>query len=176
MQHISASNPRTQRSKPCVQNLQHIANNLPDWFTDYKGVTQSYNPVKIRLKDWRYQQIPLHSLFKATGGDVWQKYIRIQLLASKDIKARDSVNASQLHVDRHLMGSIHPVDGKPPPTQVIVHTMTGTSEYPTKSHWKIASSHHGWRYWRKYALEAIIKLLFISLYHDKCLLFMLELY
>ena len=30
--------------------------------------------------------------------------------------------------------------------------------------------------WRKYALEAIIKLLFISSYHDKCLLFMLELY
>ena len=29
---------------------------------------------------------------------------------------------------------------------------------------------------RKYALEAIIKLLFISSYHDKCLLFMLELY
>ena len=28
----------------------------------------------------------------------------------------------------------------------------------------------------KYALEAIIKLLFISSYHDKCLLFMLELY
>ena len=31
-------------------------------------------------------------------------------------------------------------------------------------------------HWRKYALEAIIKLLFISLFHDKCLLFMLELY
>ena len=31
-------------------------------------------------------------------------------------------------------------------------------------------------YWRKYALEAIINLLSISLYHDKCLLFMLELY
>ena len=30
--------------------------------------------------------------------------------------------------------------------------------------------------WRKYALEAILKLLFISSYHDKCLLFMLELY
>ena len=30
--------------------------------------------------------------------------------------------------------------------------------------------------WRKYPLEAIIKLLFISSYHDKCLLFMLELY
>ena len=30
--------------------------------------------------------------------------------------------------------------------------------------------------WRKYAKEAIIKFLFISLFHDKCLLFMLELY
>ena len=30
--------------------------------------------------------------------------------------------------------------------------------------------------WRKYTLDAIIKLLFISLIHDKCLLFMLELY
>ena len=29
--------------------------------------------------------------------------------------------------------------------------------------------------WRKYALEAIIKLLFISLFHDKCLLFMIVL-
>ena len=69
--------------------------------------------------------------------------VRIQLLASKDIKASESVNASQLYVDRHLMGSIHPVDGKPPPTQVIVHTMTGTSEYPTRPHWEIASNHHG---------------------------------
>ena len=125
------------------KDLQHIANNLSDSFTDYKGVTQSYNPVKARLKEWRYQQNPLHSSFKATGGDVWQKYIRIQLLASKDIKACESVNASQLHIDRHLMGSIHLVHGKPPPTQVIVHTMTGTSEYPTQSHWEIASNHHG---------------------------------
>ena len=31
-------------------------------------------------------------------------------------------------------------------------------------------------FWRKYALEAIIKLLFTSLFYDKCLLFMLELY
>ena len=76
-------------------------------------------------------EVPAHSSFKATGGDVWQKYIRIQLLASKDIKTSELVNASQLHVGRHLMGSIHPVDGKPPPTQVIVHTMTGILEYPT---------------------------------------------
>ena len=75
------------------KDLQHIANNLPNPFTGYKGVTQSYNPVKVRLKEWRYQQNPLHSPFNATGGDVWQKYIGIQLLASKDIKASESVNA-----------------------------------------------------------------------------------
>ena len=27
--------------------LQHIANNLPDSFTDYKGVRQSYNPEYV---------------------------------------------------------------------------------------------------------------------------------
>ena len=116
------------------EDLQHTANILPDSFIGYKGVTQSYNPAKVCLKEWRYQQNPLHSPFNATGGDVWQKYIRIQLLASKDIKVSESVNASQLHVDRHLMGSIHPVDGKPPPTQVTVHKMTRTSEYPTQPH------------------------------------------
>ena len=30
----------------------------------------------------------------------------IQLLASKDIKASESVNAGQLHIDRYLKGSI----------------------------------------------------------------------
>ena len=39
--------------------------------------------------------------------------------------------------------------------------------YPCLS--RIRNTH---TYWRKYALEAIIKLLFISSYHDKCLLFM----
>jgi hypothetical protein len=125
------------------KDLQHIANNLPNSFTNYKGVTQSYNPAKICLEEWRYQQKPLNSPFIATGGEVWQYYIRIRLPASKDIEASESVNASQLHIDRHLMGSIHPVDGKPLQTQVIVHTMTRTSEYPTRPHWEIASSHHG---------------------------------
>ena len=47
-----------------------------------------------------------------------------------------------------------------------------------KSTWSLLTQHLGplRRCWRKYSLEAIIKLLFISLYHDKCLLFMLELY
>jgi hypothetical protein len=44
-QDISTNDPRTQESELQVQkiiNLQNIANNLPDAFTDYKGVTKSY--------------------------------------------------------------------------------------------------------------------------------------
>ena len=32
------------------EDLQNIANNLPDSFTDYKGVIQSYNPEKYAGK------------------------------------------------------------------------------------------------------------------------------
>jgi hypothetical protein len=45
---ISSSDPRTQETELQVRkiiNLQHIANNLPDSFTDCKGVTKSYNPA-----------------------------------------------------------------------------------------------------------------------------------
>src|ERR1041385_1657282 len=48
-QGISSSDPRTQETELQVRkiiDLQHIANNLPDSFTDYKGVTKSYNPAK----------------------------------------------------------------------------------------------------------------------------------
>ena len=40
--------PRTNESELEVQriiNLQNIANNLPDAFTDYKGVTKSHIPA-----------------------------------------------------------------------------------------------------------------------------------
>jgi len=42
-QGISCSDPRTQETELQVQkiiNLQHIANNLPEAFSDYKGVTK----------------------------------------------------------------------------------------------------------------------------------------
>jgi len=46
---ISNSDPRTLESELQVQkiiNSQHIVNNMPDAFTDYKGVTKSYNLVR----------------------------------------------------------------------------------------------------------------------------------
>jgi hypothetical protein len=46
---ISNHDPCTLESELQVQkiiNLQHIANNTPDAFTDYKDVTKSYNPAR----------------------------------------------------------------------------------------------------------------------------------
>jgi hypothetical protein len=46
---ISFQDPRTMDTKQQVQriiDLQNIANNLPDTFTDYKGVTKSYHPAR----------------------------------------------------------------------------------------------------------------------------------
>jgi hypothetical protein len=46
---ISFQDPRTIESEQQVQrtiDLQNIANNLPDAFTDYKGVTKSYHPAR----------------------------------------------------------------------------------------------------------------------------------
>jgi len=48
-QDISTHDPRTQESELQVQkiiNLQNITNNLPDVFTNYKGVTKSYHPAR----------------------------------------------------------------------------------------------------------------------------------
>jgi hypothetical protein len=45
---ILSSHPRTQESELQVQKiieLQHFANNFPDAFTDYNGITKSLNPV-----------------------------------------------------------------------------------------------------------------------------------
>jgi hypothetical protein len=47
--------------------LQHIVNNTPNAFTDYKGVTKSYNPA--RNVPERAERKLLNS--QARGGKVW---------------------------------------------------------------------------------------------------------
>jgi len=85
VQHISASNSRTQDTELRVQkitNLQQIANNLPNPFTGYKHITKSYNPAtSVPERVEVYHKNPLNSLFKTRGGEV-QPHSRIQLLAS----------------------------------------------------------------------------------------------
>ena len=44
-------------------------------------------------------------------------------------KSSKTVNAGQLNVDKHLTGSIHPVEGQPPQPSSSLHTLAGTSEH-----------------------------------------------
>jgi len=51
---IQSYDPRTIETECEVQkiiNLQNIANNLLDAFTDYKGITKSHNPTVIYQKE-----------------------------------------------------------------------------------------------------------------------------
>jgi hypothetical protein len=51
---ISNNDPHTLESELQVQkliNLQHIANNTPDAFTDYKGVTNPIILQEMRLQE-----------------------------------------------------------------------------------------------------------------------------
>ena len=52
----------------CSEDLQHIANNLPDSFTDYKGVTQSCNPAKYAWKSGGTNKIHSTPRSKQRGG------------------------------------------------------------------------------------------------------------
>ena len=85
-------------------DLQYIANNLPDSFTDYKGVIQSYNPENMPERvevPTKTTQLPVQSNRGRSTTIVHQ-----DSASCKQGYEGQSVNASQLHVDRHLMGSI----------------------------------------------------------------------
>jgi len=66
-QGIFSSDPRTQETEQQVQkiiNLQHIANNLPEAFTDYKDVTKSSYPARnaperVEVPNKNIQLLPL---------------------------------------------------------------------------------------------------------------------
>jgi hypothetical protein len=49
--------------------LQNIANNLPNTFTDYKGVTKSLHPTRKVQKEWRYLIKPLNPILANKGGE-----------------------------------------------------------------------------------------------------------
>jgi hypothetical protein len=50
-----------------IINLQNIANNLRNTFTDYKGVTKSWNPMVNAPKRWRYLRKSLRPLYSEEG-------------------------------------------------------------------------------------------------------------
>ena len=138
-QGISSSDPRTQETKQQVQkiiHLQHIANNLPEAFIDYKGVTKSSYPARnaperVEVPNKNIQLLPLTKKrgrsTAAPKDDAQMKRQRIPRT-----KSTKSVNPSQPKVGRRPKVDTNPIPGPIPQPGSMVHPNTdpGTSEHP----------------------------------------------
>jgi hypothetical protein len=125
---ILSSDSRTKETELQVQKfleLQQIASNLPDTFTDYKGVTKSLNPavnatcrVEVPIKTTPHPKRDMASQKK----DASNKRPKTTRKTSSSKK----VNISQPKVDGHQVNVINP---RPNPR---VHTIeqAGGSEDP----------------------------------------------
>jgi hypothetical protein len=106
--------------------LQHIANNTPDAFTDYKGVTKSYNPT--RNAPARVEVPNKTTQLPCKRGRCTAISMDAASSKQKKRKAKSSkiVNATQNHVEKH------PVEVQPSHPTSTVHSITdiGTSECP----------------------------------------------
>jgi hypothetical protein len=119
-QGISSSDPRTQETELQVRkiiNLQHIANNLPDLFTDYKGVIKSYNPAinapkKVEVPT-KTTQAPIQNKRGRSTAIKQDSDPRKQQRKQRK-KPSEKVNVNQPSVDNHQMGSLHLVEGQSP--------------------------------------------------------------
>ena len=134
----SPSDPRTLETEQQVQkiiNLQYIANNLPEAFTDYKGVTKSSytarnapERVEVPIK---IIQLPLPKKrgrsTAAPKDNATSKRPRISRA-----KSSKSVNPSQPQVGRHPIVDKNPKPGQNPQPESTVHLNSdpGTSEHP----------------------------------------------
>jgi hypothetical protein len=118
--------------------LQHIANNLPDAFTDYKGVTRSHIPVvnvpkRVEVPN---KTTPLPNESKR-GRNLVTKDIASQKRPWKQRKSSPQpVNAIQPQVERHLTDIQHPE----PSTKARTNLGAGTSDTLTPLLWEITRS------------------------------------
>jgi hypothetical protein len=108
--------------------LQHFANNLPDAFTHYNGVTNSLNPavnapsrVKVLRKTIQPSSQPKRGR-AAKQDNASTKRQRKE----RNIRSSKSVNESQPLVDGHQVDTIHPQTS----THVHNSDVAGTSEHP----------------------------------------------
>jgi len=120
---ISFSDPRTTETELQVQriiDLQNIANNLPDAFADYKGVTKSIYPARNVPER---VEVPNKTTQPQTGNK------RGRSTSKKQEKTR---NTSKISIDRHLEDKQCPVDICDPQSSPImrINTEAGTSEDP----------------------------------------------
>jgi hypothetical protein len=91
------------------RNLQHFANNLPDAFTDYNGVTKSLNPAVIapsRVEVPR-KTIQPSSQPKRVRAAKQDKASTKRQRKERNIRSSKSVNESQQLVDGHQVDTVH---------------------------------------------------------------------
>jgi hypothetical protein len=116
--------------------LQHIANNLPEAFTDYKGVTKSSYPTRnaperVEGPNKNIQLLPLPKKkgrsMAAPKNDAQMKRQRIPRT-----KSTKSVNPNQPKVGRRPKVDTNPIPGPNPQPGSMVHRNTdpGRSEHP----------------------------------------------
>jgi hypothetical protein len=113
---IISSDPRTKETELQVQkiiNLQNVANNLPDAFTDYKCVTKSWNlavnapeRVEIPKKTTQAPSVVKRGRVTTTKRDnAPNKRPRKEKMRP----LQKTVNVSQTVVDRHLVDNNHTI-------------------------------------------------------------------
>ena len=116
--------------------MQHIANNLPEAFTDYTGITKSSYPARnaperVDVSNKNIQLLPLPKnrgrSTAAPKDDAQTKRQRIPRT-----KSTKSVNTSQPKVGRRPKVDTNPILGPIPQPGSMVHPNTdpGTSEHP----------------------------------------------
>jgi hypothetical protein len=106
--------------------LQNLANNLPDAFSDYKGVTKSLRPARNVPER---VEVPNKTTQPSIGKKRWRSTSKRQdVIAGKQKKIG---NATQPLVERHLEGIQCPVDSDPQTSSVMrINTEAGTSKNP----------------------------------------------
>ena len=137
---ISFSDPRTIETELQVQriiDLQNIANNLPDAFSNYKGVTKSLHPARNVVERVEVPNKTTHPQIGKKRGRSTSK--RQDVIAGKQKKTQ---NATQPLVERHLEDIQCPMDRSDPQSSLVmrINTKAGTSEDPR---FIISGSHDG---------------------------------
>jgi len=125
---IPNSDPRTSESELQVQKiiLQHIVNNVPHTFTDYKGVKKSYNPARYVPERVEVPNKTTQLPSKRGRSTAISTDTAFSKQRKRKTKSSDLVNVAQPHVEKHS------VEVQPSHPTLIVHSITdaGTSEYP----------------------------------------------
>jgi hypothetical protein len=107
---VQSYDPRTIESEREVQkiiNLQNIVNNLPEAFTDFKGVTKSHNlaanvPKRVEIPT---QELPNQNK-RGRGTSTKDKAIQKPMWETRKVTST-TVNADQHQVDRHQLDIIN---------------------------------------------------------------------